>query len=113
MKATQKEYSEAISAKNQVRINALSNEMMETNLEVTKSQFNPMILIMLITIPLFCWQSYHLGLIQAFMTIPYFGTIDLHQAVIWIIPGWFIWYSVCSITISQVIRKALNIGGFG
>jgi uncharacterized membrane protein (DUF106 family) len=31
--------------------------------------------------------------------------------MIWVIPAWIIWYMICSITISQVIRKALNIGG--
>ncbi|HJK61155.1 MAG TPA: EMC3/TMCO1 family protein, partial [Methanocorpusculum sp.] len=26
-------------------------------------------------------------------------------------PLWILWYMLCSITVSQVIRKALNIGG--
>ncbi|HQC00072.1 MAG TPA: EMC3/TMCO1 family protein, partial [Methanospirillum sp.] len=26
-------------------------------------------------------------------------------------PAWIIWYMLCSITLSQVIRKALDIGG--
>jgi uncharacterized membrane protein (DUF106 family) len=36
---------------------------------------------------------------------------NLHDPVIWVIPAWILWYMICSITLSQVIRKALNIGG--
>ena len=45
------------------------------------------------------------------ITLPYYGTVSLTAPLLWVIPAWTTGYMICSITISQAIRKALNIGG--
>ena len=52
-------------------------------------------------------ESYSHGMRQKLMII---GAL-LHDPALWIIPAWILWYMICSLTISQVVRKALNIGG--
>jgi uncharacterized membrane protein (DUF106 family) len=67
--------------------------------------------ILVLTVPIFFWLLYRLSQIQSTITLPFYGTHNLHDAVIWVIPAWILWYMICSITLSQVIRKSLNIGG--
>ena len=67
--------------------------------------------ILVLTVPIFFWLLYRLSQINNTITLPYYGTLSLTAPMFWVIPAWIIWYMICSITISQVIRKALNIGG--
>ena len=114
IKAFQVEYRAALAENDQVKLRALdirNRQLMRENIEVTQAQFIPMIAIIFVTIPIFCWQQYHLSIVQSFITLPYYGMFNLHDTVIWIIPAWFIWYLICSLAITQIIRKTLNIGG--
>ncbi len=43
--------------------------------------------------------------------MPFFGALSLSEMAFWIVPAWILWYMICSLTVSQVIRKSLNIGG--
>jgi uncharacterized membrane protein (DUF106 family) len=45
------------------------------------------------------------------IVFPFIGIIGLNEMAVWILPAWILWYMICSLTVSQVIRKALNIGG--
>ena len=84
---------------------------MREQLELSQQQFKPMGYILILTVPIFFWLFYRLSEINNTITFPYYGTLSLTTPVIWVIPAWMAWYMICSITISQVIRKALNIGG--
>ena len=84
---------------------------MKEQLEMSQQQFKPMAYILVVSVPMFFWLLFRLGRINTTITFPYVGTIGLQDAAVWIIPAWILWYMICSITLSQVIRKALNIGG--
>lgn len=114
MKDFQKEYREAMLSQDEKRIKKLDTKkdrMMREQLELSQQQFKPMAYILVLTVPIFFWLLYRLSQINNTITVPYYGTLSLTAPMIWVIPAWIIWYMICSITISQVIRKALNIGG--
>ncbi len=114
MKDFQKEYREAMLSQDEKRIKKLDvrkERMMREQLELSQQQFKPMGYILILTVPIFFWVLYRLSEINNTITFPYYGTLSLTTPVIWVIPAWMAWYMICSITISQVIRKALNIGG--
>jgi len=114
MKDFQKEYREAMLSKDEKRIKKLDvkkERMMREQLELSQQQFKPMGFILILTIPIFFWLLYRLSEINNTITFPYYGTLNLTAPLIWVIPAWMVWYMICSITISQVIRKSLNIGG--
>jgi len=114
MKEFQKEYREATLSQDEKKIKKLDakkDRMMKDQLELSQQQFKPMTYILVLSVPIFFWLLYRLAQTTATITMPYFGTVDLNAAIVWIIPAWILWYMICSITLSQVIRKALNIGG--
>lgn len=114
MKDFQKEYREAMLSQDEKRIKKLDTKkdrMMREQLDLSQQQFKPMAYILVLTVPIFFWLLYRLSQINNTITVPYYGTLSLTAPMIWVIPAWIIWYMICSITISQVIRKALNIGG--
>jgi uncharacterized membrane protein (DUF106 family) len=114
MKEFQAEYREAQLSQDEKKIKKLEakkDRVMKEQLEMSQQQFKPMAYILVLTVPIFFWLLYRLSQIKSTITMPYFGTHNLPEAVIWVIPAWMIWYMVCSITLSQVIRKSLNIGG--
>jgi len=114
MKEFQTEYREAQLSQDEKKIKKLEakkDRVMKEQLEMSQQQFKPMAYILVLTVPIFFWLLYRLSQIQSTITLPFYGTHNLHDAVIWIIPAWILWYMICSITLSQVIRKSLNIGG--
>lgn len=114
MKEFQKEYREAMLSKDEKRIKKLEVKregMMKDQLEMSQAQFKPMGYIMVITLPIFFWLIFRLNHYDAFITMPFFGSVHLTTMILGPAPAWMIWYMLCSITISQVIRKALDIGG--
>lgn len=116
MKGFQKDYREALLSKDEKKIkkmDAKKDRMMKEQLELSQQQFKPMAYILILTVPIFFWLLYRLSQIpDATITLPYqAGAISLTAPMFWILPAWIVWYMLCSITISQVIRKALNIGG--
>jgi uncharacterized membrane protein (DUF106 family) len=114
MKEFQTEYREAQLSQDEKKIKKLEakkDRVMKEQLEMSQQQFKPMAYILVLTVPIFFWLLYRLSQIQSTITLPFYGTHNLHEAIIWVIPAWILWYMICSITLSQVIRKALNIGG--
>jgi Predicted membrane protein len=116
MKEFQKEYREALLSKDEKKIKKMDTKkdrMMREQLELSQQQFKPMAYILVLTVPIFFWLLYRLSqLHDATITLPYHaGPISLTAPIFWILPAWIVWYMLCSITVSQVIRKALNIGG--
>jgi uncharacterized membrane protein (DUF106 family) len=114
MKEFQKEYREAQLSQDEKRIKKLDakkDRVMKEQLELSQQQFKPMAYILILTVPIFFWLLYRLSQIQTTITMPYSGLHNLTDPAVWVIPAWILWYMICSLTISQVIRKALNIGG--
>ncbi|WP_319538885.1 EMC3/TMCO1 family protein [uncultured Methanospirillum sp.] len=114
MKDFQKEYREAMLSKDEKRvkkIEAKRDTMMKDQLEMSQAQFKPMGYIMVITLPIFFWLYFRLNNYDALISMPFCGSVHLTAAILGPVPAWMIWYMLCSISLSQVIRKALDIGG--
>jgi len=114
-KLIQKEMRQAQLSNNAQKIKKLEGqyqEMMGDQMEMFKQQFKPMLYISIISIPLFYWvyllTSQDPG---ATMTFPFWGVQNLNDKVFWEFQYWLFWYFLCSIPVSQMTRKALNIGG--
>jgi len=114
MKEFQAEFREAQLSQDEKKIKKLEakkDRVMKEQLEMSQQQFKPMTYILVLSVPIFFWLLYRLAQTTTTITMPYLGTHSLSDAVIWVIPAWIFWYMICSITLSQIIRKALNIGG--
>ena len=89
-------------------------EAMADNLGMFKEQFRPMVWIMLLTIPLFLWmywkiQSVGLSGAEATAVLPIVGSTDWQAGLVGPMPAWIVWYFLCSMGFSQILRKSLNI----
>jgi uncharacterized membrane protein (DUF106 family) len=103
MKEFQKEYRDAQLSKDEKRIKKLESrrdKMMKEQLEVSQEQFKPMAYILLVSIPIFLWLIYKLPQVT-----------ELHGELAQIVFPYLGSRALCSIFISQVIRKSMNIGG--
>ncbi len=117
---TQQEFKEKIEEAKErgddERVKELRQEQMEEmDLGVFKAQFRPMVWIMLLTIPVFLWIYWmvldgHVVETGTAMVLPLVGEVSTWQtAVIGPIQLWLVWYFVCSLSFSQIMRKALNV----
>jgi uncharacterized membrane protein (DUF106 family) len=116
MKAFQKEFREAQLSGDEKRIKKLDSKrdkMMKDQMEMSQQQFKPMAYILILSVPIFFWLLYRLNNFPGDIgiTMPFFGPHLLSDFVLGPVPAWILWYMICSLTISQVVRKALNIGG--
>jgi len=94
-------------------------EAMGDQLGMFKLQFRPMVWIMLLTIPVFLWMYWKIlpgggGIADPeglTVVMPFIGelTDGWTQGVLGPIQAWIVWYFLCSMAITQIIRKALNI----
>jgi len=90
-------------------------EMMTENLGMMKQQFRSMPWIMLFTIPVFLWVYWQvkgigIGHAGPVMVMPLVGEVNAWQAgIIGPLQAWIFWYILCSMSLSQIIRKSLNI----
>lgn len=114
MKSLQRRMKEAQLSGDQTKIQAMQNEQMKVVSEQGKMmqmQFRPMLYIGIISIPLFMWlYSFISANPDLSMTFPFWGTHPINATVLGPILYWFYWYFVCSLPVSQIIRKALDIG---
>jgi len=114
MKKLQRSMKEAQLSGDQARIQALQSEQMKMVSEQGKMmqmQFKPMLYIGIISIPLFMWAYLYIGEHSSLtMTFPFWGTHPINTTVMGPILYWFYWYFICSLPVSQIIRKALDIG---
>jgi len=114
MKEFQKEFREAQLSQDEKKIKkmeAKQHKVMRDQMELSQQQFKPMAYILVLTVPIFFWLLFRLNDLNNTITLPYYGAHNLADPILWIIPAWMLWYMICSIALSQVIRKALNIGG--
>ena len=111
---------ERLIKKMQARQQALLSEQMQ----MTQKQFTPMIYIMIVTIPIFFWiyekirtmpmageVTAAIADLSNSIVIPFAGLSSYFDIYLWIFPLWILWYMLCSLCMTQIIRKALNIGG--
>ena len=114
MRALQANMKAAQLAGDQAKVQSLQTEQMKMVSEQGKMmqmQFKPMLYIGIISIPLFMWAYLYIGQHSALtMTFPFWGTHSINSTVLGPILYWFYWYFVCSLPVSQIIRKALDIG---
>jgi len=115
MKNIQKEYRQAQLSNNAQKMKKLQEqqaEMMGDQMQMFKQQFKPMLYISIISIPLFFWV--YLAIAQhpdSSMIFPFWGEQKLNGQLFGPFQYWLFWYFLCSIPVSQMTRKALNIGG--
>jgi uncharacterized membrane protein (DUF106 family) len=97
------------------RIQDQEMEMMSDQMAAMKEQFRPMVWITLLTIPVFVWMWWQIqrGLIpdvQQTMVMPLVGEIQLNSSAGAVpFPAWIVWYFLCSMGFTQLIRKATDI----
>ncbi|WP_226007792.1 DUF106 domain-containing protein [Natrinema salinisoli] len=89
-------------------------EAMADNLGMFKEQFRPMVWIMLLTIPLFLWMYWKIQTVgidgaEATAVMPLVGTVEWNSGLVGPMPAWIVWYFLCSMGFSQLLRKSLNI----
>jgi len=101
-------------------LQAQQKEMMGEFVGVQKQMFKPMFYIMALTIPIFSWiymittdpAHTHLfdqnGADPVGILVPFFGTVKFTETVA-VIPGGIFWYIICSLPLSQLVRKILNV----
>jgi uncharacterized membrane protein (DUF106 family) len=114
MKVFQKEFREAQLSQDEKKIKKLDarkDKMMKEQLEMSQNQFKPMAYILVLSVPIFFWLLFRLNLVEASITMPFFGTHLFTDMILGPVPAWILWYMICSLTLSQVARKSLNIGG--
>jgi len=112
-KKLQMDLKEAQLSGDKARIQRLQEEQMKMVAEQGKMmqmQFKPMLYIGIVSIPLFMWAYVFIGSHQVVMTFPFWGPQIITRSVLGPIIYWFYWYFICSIPVSQVIRKALDVG---
>ncbi|MDI6875931.1 MAG: DUF106 domain-containing protein [Methanomicrobiales archaeon] len=117
MKEFQKEFREAQLSQDEKKIKKLEarrDKMMQEQLEMSREQFKPMSYILIVSVPIFFWLLFRLPTLPAevaVIALPLIGLTHLNAAALGPVPAWILWYMIASLTVSQVIRKALNIGG--
>lgn len=90
-------------------------EMMGDQLGMMKSQFRPMVWVMLLTIPVFLWMWWTIGqgAVGAEegpdMVMPLVGGVNWNEGIVGPMRAWILWYIGCSFGFGQILRKTLNI----
>lgn len=86
--------------------------MMEDQMKMSKQQFKPMAYISILSLPLFMWAYHYISSHgSATMVFPFWGEQLLTTQAFLFFQHWLYWYFISSLGVSQLIRKALNIGG--
>jgi len=113
MREIQKEYIEAKKDDNKHKIKKIENKRAEVmrkqtefSGEMMKQQMKPMAYIVIITIPVFMWMWQY---VSGAVIFPLIGPIELTATFVFGMPYWVLWYMVCSIPLTQVVRKGIGI----
>ncbi|WP_255195387.1 DUF106 domain-containing protein [Halorarius litoreus] len=116
MKDIQERRKEAQERGDDDELDKIQEEQMEAmgdNLGMFKEQFRPMVWIMLLTIPVFLWMYWMILTPQAVLPetfiMPLVGEVTWKQGILGPLQAWIVWYFLCSMSFTQLIRKALNI----
>jgi uncharacterized membrane protein (DUF106 family) len=84
-----------------------------------KEQFRPMVWTMFVTIPVFLWMYWRIssGTVPIAspvvnggdIIVPLIGKANWQKGVLGPMQMWIVWYFLCSMGFTQLIRKSLNI----
>jgi uncharacterized membrane protein (DUF106 family) len=99
------------------RIQDEQMDAMGDQMGMFKEQFRPMVWIMFLTIPVFLWMYWGVGIganaTPIFdlepLVLPLAGEKAWTDQVLGPIQVWIVWYFLCSMGFTQIIRKGLNI----
>jgi uncharacterized membrane protein (DUF106 family) len=117
MKDLQNRKKEAKEAGDDEALDRIQEEQMDAmgdQMGMFKEQFRPMVWIMFLTIPAFLWMYWKIGIgnpdmVFGSIVMPIWGDVQWKDAVLGPMQAWIIWYFVCSMGFTQIIRKGLNI----
>ncbi len=117
MREFQKKFREAQLAGDKATLKKLEKEraeVMELSMDIQMQSMRPMPYILILSLPVFGWLNYvvynvklPLGMSSA-ITMPYLGTLNYTQ-LFSILPVWIVWYLLCSLVFTQVIRKTIGM----
>ncbi len=117
MKAIQEKRKKAKERGDEEALDRIQQEQMDAmgdQMGMFKEQFRPMVWIMLLTIPVFLWMYWMIlspsqALHPQTITMPLVGTKTWTAGVLGPLQAWILWYFLCSMGFTQIIRKSLNI----
>ncbi|SDF08343.1 DUF106 domain-containing protein [Halorientalis regularis] len=115
MKEIQERRKEAKERGDEEALDRIQQEQMDAmgdQMGMFKEQIRPMVWIMLLTIPVFLWMYWLLGTGQIqgqTIVLPLVGDISWRAGILGPLQAWIVWYFLCSMGFTQIIRKALNI----
>ncbi|MFC7128422.1 DUF106 domain-containing protein [Haloferax chudinovii] len=120
MKDIQQRQKDAKERGDDAELEKIQEEQMEAmgdQMGMFKEQFRPMVWIMFLTIPVFLWMYWAIGvggnaqphIITGNIVLPLVGTTEWTQGVLGPMQAWIVWYFLCSMGFTQIIRKSLNI----
>jgi uncharacterized membrane protein (DUF106 family) len=101
------------------RIQQEQMEAMGDTLGMYKQMFRPMVWITFLTIPMFIWMIWKLGIrgagaghivaAEQHIVLPLLGRFTWTDSIIGPLQVWLVWYFLCSMVFRQVIEKSLDI----
>jgi uncharacterized membrane protein (DUF106 family) len=115
MKKIQEKRKEAKERGDDEALDDIKDEQMDAmgdQMGMFKEQFRPMVWIMLLTIPVFLWMYWMIldvGVTPNEFVLPLIGETTWKQGVLGPLQAWILWYFLCSMGFTQMIRKSLNI----
>ncbi len=117
MKAIQDKRKEARERGDDEALEEIREEQMDAmgdQLGMFKEQFRPMVWTMFVTIPVFLWIYWmvldgHVAAGETRIVAPLIGEATWRAKVLGPMQMWIIWYFLCSMSLTQLIRKSLNI----
>ncbi len=116
MREFQKRFREAQLAGDKAKLKKLEKEraeVMELSMDIQMQSMKPMPYILVLSLPVFGWLNYvvydaQLPVESLAITMPYLGTLSYTHAIT-ILPVWIVWYLLCSLVFTQVIRKTIGM----
>ncbi|MFB6155066.1 MAG: DUF106 domain-containing protein [Haloferacaceae archaeon] len=116
MQDIQERRKEAKEAGDDAAMKQIQEEQMDAmgdQMGMFKEQFRPMVWIMFLTIPAFLWMYWKLGIggsdVFGTVVLPMVGETTWKHPVAGPMQAWIVWYFLCSMSFTQIIRKGLNI----
>ncbi|MFB6302565.1 MAG: DUF106 domain-containing protein [Haloferacaceae archaeon] len=97
------------------RIQEEQMDAMGDQIGMFKEQFRPMVWIMFLTIPVFLWMYWKVGIGDSSagqfgtIVVPLKGQVAWKESLVGPIQVWIVWYFICSMGFTQIIRKGLNL----
>jgi uncharacterized membrane protein (DUF106 family) len=118
MKEIQERRKEAKENGDDEALDRIQDEQMEAmgdQMGMFKEQFRPMVWIMFLTIPVFLWMYWKVGIGDptsgqfGTIVLPFRGAVGWKERILGPIQVWIVWYFLCSMGFTQILRKGLNI----